>query len=390
MDILVRKPSRILTVGSVLVYALVLSYGAIHAFRAPLYDWDALPYMDLALLSEGQTPQDAHVTVYRDIQGRGVPALTNHDSWRKAMAASPQLFGGFLPFYRFRIGFIFMIRAFHQSGIDLVSAAKLVCVAGYLGIGVVFFLWLLRYTSAPLALLWGTIVMIGGSGADVSPVGLAQLVTPDTFATFLVLCGFYCVLEKDALALGLGFFFGAVLFRTDAVLYLLAVLAFLVLTRRLRLYPAGALGIAGCGTVLLLNRYLGAYNWTILFNNSFVGLKLHAADEVARVSAREYLYYVFNNFHILMRSGAVLLLSLGVVSYVTKPKNRVCLAALLTTATIAVRYVLYPTTELRQYAPALLICALAVFVALMSMVRADSPQNQSSEVAAGEVSIAAD
>lgn len=387
MDILSHKPKRILTVASVLLYALVLSYGAVSAFRQPLFNWDALPYMDLVLLSEGQTPQSAHAKVYQDIQGKVDSEVMTGITWDKAMAASPQLFGTQLPFYRFRIGYIFMIRALNQSGIGLVSAAKLVSIAGYVGIGVLLFLWMLRYTSAPLAFIWGAILMIGGRGADVSAGVLARLVTPDAFATFLVLCGVYCVFEKEALAPGLGLLFGAVFFRTDAVLYLIGVLAWLVVTHRLKLYPAGALGVAGSGTVWLLNRYSGAYDWTILFNNSFVGVKLNAANEVARVSAHEYLYYAFHNFHMLADSGALFLLFLSIASYMAKPKNRACIAALLTTATVAVRYLLYPTPELRQYAPALLMGAVAVFVALMSTARTDFPESESYTVAAREASL---
>lgn len=276
-----------------------------------------------------------------------------------------------------------MIRAFHQGGLGLVSAARMVSAAGYIGIGVVLFLWMLRYASAPLALMGASLLMLGGNGLAGGAEGLAYFVTPDAVATFLVLCGIYFVVEKEAVVPGLAFLFVSLFFRTDEVLYILAILVWLAFSRRLKLYQAGILGLSSCGAVLLLNHFAGHYSWTILFNNSFGSLKAFLpAEEAARVSAREYFFVVFHNFHIMLTAYAPLLFLFGALSYLARPRNRASLAALLVTATVAVRYLLYPTPELRQYAPAVLICALAVLAALCSMGRAGSREPELSSAAA--------
>lgn len=107
MNILTRNPGRIVTLASILAYALVLLYGAIFAFVHPVSNWDTLAYMDLVLISEGQTAQSAHAAVYQAIRGTERAGLATDTAWDEAMAASPELFTERLPFSTSKSGTYF-------------------------------------------------------------------------------------------------------------------------------------------------------------------------------------------------------------------------------------------------------------------------------------------
>jgi hypothetical protein len=125
--------------------------------------------------------------------------------------------------------------------------------------------------------------------------------------------------------------------------------------------------------VWLLQRYSGYYGWTVLFNNSFSGVQVHASQETAKVSVHEYLYFVVHHFRLLLESDMPFLLLLGLGSYLARPKNPVCMAAALATAAVAAHYLLFPTTEPRQYAPAVLLCLLALLAVVSEVILAAQP-----------------
>jgi hypothetical protein len=204
---------------SIVLYGLVLLLGAgLSVFRPSPPNWDALPYMDLVLLAEGKTPANAHAAVYRDIRGTNDADMATANDWMKAMAGSANLFDEQLPFYSIRPGYILAIRLAHQSGLRLFEAARVVSAAAYAGIGIVLFVWMLRYASAPLALCWCAAIMLSGGGLGGGPQSLAQLLTPDALSTLLILGGMYCVLERQALVPGMLLLLGSLYIRTDDIL----------------------------------------------------------------------------------------------------------------------------------------------------------------------------
>lgn len=341
------------------LYSLILLSGAIFAFRRPFsWNWDALAYMDLAWLSEGKTAQQAHTAVYLQIKNTELSTLATSSKAGRKLAVSLPLFDDRLPFYSIRPGYIFLIRLANLAGFDMFDAPRVVSGIGYLGIGFLLYFWGMEYTNGILLFLWASVVMVSGV-----MLHLARLVTPDAISTLLVLAGLYLAIEKDRLLPGLLLLFGALFIRTDDVLIILAVLAWLTLKHRLKFYQSTVLAALGCGVVEILNKLSGNYGWKVLFNVSFMKYSAYPSAETANVSALQYLRVASHNFHVLDQSYLPLVLLMGVIAWLVKPGYKICTVLGVVGIAMAMHFVLYPTHEVRDYAPLTLISLLAMLSA---------------------------
>lgn len=342
-------------------YGLVLAFGSVVAALRPLPTWDALPYMDLVLLSEGRTPQQAHAFAYSEIARARDAALYRGDSYLTALARSADLFDEELPFYAIRPGYLFLIRLAHRRGLGLLTSARLVSIAGYAGLGILLFAWMLRYAGMAASLAWAAVVMLSGV-----TLSLARIVTPDAVSTLFVLGGVYAVTERRALPTGLLILLGSLFIRTDNVLFVLAVLCWLAFSRELKPYQAAVLALLACAVVAAIDWFSGNYGWRVLFEASFVLPFPIGGGTVAGITAGEYLAVFARNARELAGTYLPLVALLGAAAIAANPRHRACTAlAVLGSATV-VRFLLYPTTQLRGYAPATLLSMLAVFAVLVA------------------------
>ena len=129
--------------------------------------------------------------------------------------------------------------------------------------------------------------------------------------------------------------------RTDNVLLLLAILAWLAWEKRIPVLTAGLLGLAGAVLVLGINRWVGNYGWIVLFRYSFVAGR-YPAQIPRTLTVREYLTALVHGGGVLLTQFSLWLL-LGLWAWMRRP-NRLLLV--LAVAVLA-HFLLYPSPEVR-------------------------------------------
>ncbi|HEV2387910.1 MAG TPA: hypothetical protein VGS20_11710 [Candidatus Acidoferrales bacterium] len=226
--------------------------------------------------------------------------------------------------------------------------------------GILLFVWMLSYVGPAAALAWAAVVMLCGVTLD-----LARTVSPDAVSTLFVLGGVYATIERRAVFAGLLLLLGSLFLRTDNVLFVLAVLLWLAFSHRLRPHQAAVLALLACAVVGMIDWFSGNYGWCVLFDSSFVHPFSTGEPAGAKVTAGEYLSVFARNAHDLAGTYLPLVSLLGLAAIAANASRRVSVVLALVGSATLVRFLLYPTAQLRGYAPFTILCMLAVFAALL-------------------------
>jgi hypothetical protein len=139
-----------------------------------------------------------------------------------------------------------------QQAINLVSAASLFLIAIVIGA------FTRNYLYSALLLLTPALVSLGRLG------------TPDALSTAMLAAGCVCIL-KEKLLPGILLLMISTWARTDNILFVLVMLAWLVWNHRLGRVYAGVLAGVAIGSVEYIDFFSGNYGWKVLMHYSFVG-----------------------------------------------------------------------------------------------------------------------
>jgi hypothetical protein len=373
----------------------------------PLYNWDMLGYMALALEWELDDSEEIHRRTYAAAKAelpRGVyrDLVDPSSAIRAGRAADHAAFTEHIAFYRARVVATLAISLMHRLGAPLAQATWWLSVAAFVLTGILMLVWL-GGRAPPWAAWIGATLLLHAPPL----VMTATLTTADGLATFLLCTALYLVLERGALRSGAVVATLAIMTRPDTVVLVALFVATLFLLERGRpdRFPPRTLALWLAASVLAylgVQAHAGEYGWWPVFHISFLQKELHPAalptspdwDVYGQVLARQVAdlpgvgYFVRggrfvtgSTFLFVYAGFAVLALALWrrLPTRHALDRHAALLGALL--ATYFLRWFLFPQLWDRFFAPLYVLVPLVLFSMACRALpsRGDDAQNASNE-----------
>lgn len=179
---------RLLNISFVLLAAaLVFFFG-----EKPIYNWDMIAYMGVAVEYTEHNPQVVHESVYKTLKEE-VPApvyknLTANIEDRQECFESVSAFENELSFFRAKPLYTFLVFLLHKAGIRLVMATLIPSIIACFFIMLLSYHWLGIYLKKPYAFV---IALLIGFLRIISE--LDRYSTPDALSNLFILLSLYLV-----------------------------------------------------------------------------------------------------------------------------------------------------------------------------------------------------
>jgi hypothetical protein len=280
---------------------------------------------------------------YQDIQT--VYAIVKHENPRAEASTvldSPGHLAQLEPLYAIRPLYLRPISVIARFGVPVQSTINLVSVLSLFGIGVVLFFWTRRPGYSALVM------------ATPAIAGLGRIGTPDALSSLVVLSSMWALLRQRWFA-GVLLLLVSPWCRTDNILIVLLLLAWLAATGKLPLPYFATLALVAVASVLFINHFSGNYGWGVLFQYSFIGGR-YPADIVPNFSLLDYARVLVRGFQGVGGQEMALWTLTGIAAYRWLPKAFAARSVLVLIAIAALaRFLLFPTPEDRYFAWAYLI-----------------------------------
>jgi len=308
----VSRPTRL--VGLVLA-ALISGIYATWFAQRPLYNWDMIPYVAIALLDAGQpadtlrektyeiiknsTAEEAHEFLFggskykKDAYNRGA-------DYRYMVANDSKIFSDQLPFYTVKPVYPALMSLLYRIGLDPVRASIAISATAYAAICLLLYVWITQWLNPALSLPIAALLSLN---PILTP--LAQLATPDALSVFVLLLGTFFVMETRFLRTGISIFIASVLIRPENIIYAFIFLAFLAAIRRLALTSC-AIGLCvAFGIYFAETRLSHNYGWATLFYFTFIDWRILEGALASSLGLSDYAYiYAKELFRLVFSRGA--------------------------------------------------------------------------------------
>jgi len=341
------------------LYFLFLVGASLYAYKKPLYNWDMLSYMALAAGVENHNIVATHDLVYDEAK-KHVPEpfysrlVEPAHEFKHKMFTDPVAFNQQLVFYTIKPLYVSLIYLAHKAGLSLTKATVAPSVISYFLIGILLFLWLIKYLKIPLAGLISACAML-----TAPMVNAAQLSTPDCLSGLTMFAAMYLVFENPKVLPVFICFALSIFARIDNVIACVLILSLLALTDKWTIkisktqYTILFLGLIAC--YLAVSYRCTRYGWNILFYPSFAqhldtnsglgtGFKLVEYMRLMYSQLLTGLYF----YHLVIYLMILLLVFVNAPPDI-RDFDLGQLMALLTVAVIAIRFVLLPEIDDRFY-----------------------------------------
>lgn len=235
-----------------------------------------------------------------------------------------------------------------QAAINLVSSISLMMCAVIIGVTT------RQYLCSALLMASPGIMTIGRMG------------TPDALSSLAVLAG--CLaLYREKVSSGILLLMLSVWIRTDNVLFVIAILVWLVWKKRMPLLHSIVLGIMAFSSVLWINHLSGNYGWRVLFHYSFIGGR-YPAEITPHINVGQYVRIVLENLVSLGPQLAPWLL-LGIAAWMLSRNERGSLIPI--GAASLLHYLMFPSGESRYFAWAFLLIGVIFMRAISERLASD-------------------
>ena len=346
---------------SALLAASIAVYVATCALARAVWDWDVVPY-SMATLRDGTLDTATlHARTWKLVEayapGVVLADFTTGLPFRERLYADPAALQSQLPIYEIKLGYVLTL-----NGLAHISdpIAAMILVATFSGVGVLGLLFGMAWKARGIA----AIAWVPAAGIF-SLSGLsAGMATPDTLATFVYAAGVAAFLSNRFTLAIVAFILAAVI-RPDCFV-LNVVLSVLLWAGRPRL--AGLL-LVGSLSAYAIAAYLSSYiGWWGQFYYNFVDMPADLSDFKPVFSMRVYLDTLATSLQAMLHLpwvyGALGTIILAIVLLARKGHGpaHVLLPALV--AGVAIRFMLYPSVELRLYWPGVFSLCLVMLAAL--------------------------
>jgi hypothetical protein len=193
--------------------------------------------------------------------------------------------------------------------------------------------------------------------------GLGRIGTPDALSSLLLLSSTWALVRARIFP-GVLLLLVSIWSRTDNILIVILILAWLAGTGKLSLSQAAVLTLLGVASVLVINHFSGNYGLSVLFRYSFIGGR-SPAEIAAEVSLRDYVMVVGRGVEGIGGQELALWTLLGVAAWRWLPKSLPSRQVLVPIALAAIaRFLLFPNAEDRYFAWAYLIAGACFIEAI--------------------------
>lgn len=353
---------------SVVIALLVASYFIYFAITRPALDWDVVPYT-MAILKAGATSPDGtvdiaalHARTWATIKPNLSPAalayLTTGTSYAETQHLSPTALFSQLPLYESKYGYILLLKAVALLA-EPVRAIVLVSLVSSIGILAILVQAASRLDGIA-GLLWLPIVLVFGLGS------FASMVSPDPVFTFAYVAGIAGLLS-ERLRLAVFWFLMAALLRPDGIVLNVILCGVLAVRRQ---YAATLVLFVGSAAAYAMNMLASHHiGWWPQFHFNFMGPQNVLTDFRPTFDPALYLRVVTKQIgavsHLAWVHAAVAAVMTAILLLARSASERwagLLLGALLLGA--AVRFLLYPSSELRFYTPHLFGIGLIILHAM--------------------------
>lgn len=280
---------------------------------------------------------------YEDVQ-KIYPSVKRENPRAAASSVldSPEHLAQLEPLYAIRPLYIRMLEVVARTGVPIQRAITLVSALCLFGIGMVLLGWTRRPAYCALLMATPAIVVLGRIG------------TPDALSSLLLLSSTWALVRQRIFP-GVLLLLASIWARTDNILIVLLILAWLAWTSKLSLSQSAILGAVAAASVLVIDHFSGNYGLRVLFRYSFIAGK-YPAEIVPHVSWREYFAALGRGLQEIGGQELALWTLIGAAAWRWLPKSFVSRQLLVPVAVAAVaRFLLFPTPEDRYFAWAYLI-----------------------------------
>jgi len=302
-------------IGLILAALISAFYAAWFSSR-PLYNWDIIPYVAVALRDAGH-PEDTLRQQTYEIMERSSPRVAHEflfggsefkkdtynrgADYRYMVAHDSKIFADQLPFYTVKPVYPALMSLFMRAGVNPVTATMITSGAAYAAICLLLYVWISRWLNPAISLVITALLSL-------NPVliPLAQLATPDSLSVFMLLLGTFLAIELRYAATGIAVFVLSILVRPENIIYVFIFAAYLLLTARLPLIKSLlTLGVA-LAVYFVQTRLSHNYGWVILFNFTFFDWTVLQNPSNVSTNVSEYIgVYAKEVFRMFFTRGVV-------------------------------------------------------------------------------------
>ena len=311
----VQNVSRRARLIGLVLAALISGIYATWFAQRPLYNWDMIPYVAIALLDAGQPADTLREKTY-DIIKESTP-VERHEfllggsnykkdtyirgaDYRYMVARDSKIFANQLPFYTVKPVYPALMSLFVRAGVNPVTATMVISGAAYAAICLLLYVWISRWLNPAISLVITALLSLN---PILTP--LAQLATPDALSVFVLLLGTFFVFETKFLRSGIGIFIASILIRPENIIYAFIFLGFLAAIRKLPLTSC-AIGLCvAFGIYFAETRLSQNYGWSTLFYFTFIDWRILEGAPASSLGLSDYAHiYAKEVFRLVFSRGA--------------------------------------------------------------------------------------
>lgn len=275
----------------------------------PLYDFDMVAYMGVITEYDTKNSKILHEKVYSELKREMSPQVYNQlvsnnsigtHKVRVRCFESPIYFQQYLSFHRVKPLYTRLAYLIYKtSNCTLIESILWVSILSFIGLGLLFFIWIKKYLSPVIAFVISMLVLLLSPVAD-----LARDLTPDALSTFLILFSVYafCYLHRGWLIALMAL---AILARVDNFI-LVGVIGVILFFEKSESNGGKVWGIIsillGASLFLAIPSLVGNTNdWVGKFSHTF-SIKQYMSELAFSVNAFRY-----SHFQVLLIIGIILL-----------------------------------------------------------------------------------
>jgi hypothetical protein len=352
---------------------LVVFYAAYYAQR-PVYNWDMVPYIAVALIDSGQAVDTAYQAAYAAIE-TAVPAATVRQLKgtrnEHLIAIDPSRFVALLPFFTVKPIYPALIAVLHAGGIGLVTASVVISAVSYGLICLLLYVWLAPWM--PIGIGVAAMALLSLS-PFLTPI--AQLSSPDALSALVVLAAMFLIIERGVFSGGAALLVVAIAVRPENILLCGIGLLYLAASRHLGVTRLLLFAVAAFALYAAISAWAGNYGWKTLFYFAMVDNTVALNGFVSPLAISDYLKIYLRQIDrliFLTQDGVTFFLLLGLGALCLKGRHRLWSdryshLTILALLFMAARLFALPSDALRALLPAYLMLTVAFIQACAETV----------------------
>ena len=309
----------------------------------------------------GAVRLQAYSALQNELPSDDYQDIASGSLFRRDVAASSDHFSQQLRFYKIRPLYIRAVAILHAARIGYVQATSLISAASFFLLGLLLFIWAKSHVGE-----WN--VAIGVPLLLIAPVIFtsARTGSPDAVSALLVSLGAYHIVERRRMTLGVLLLLVSLFLRTDNIIFICLLLAWLAWRARLNRPVAVVLALFSIGTVFAINRAEHSYSWPVLMQNTANPI-VNPAEISPTFRASDYFFAVSEMVNEASESSVVVFPFVAALALLSRRLTREW-TGLITVVLLswAAHIILFPHIEDRYFVAGSAIVGIGALSALLS------------------------